>query len=120
MRKKNEIGNNLVLQQNFDSNCITPGTEFMYRLSSAFRDWIQMKVNNDPEWQLGCDVIFSGSGVPGEGEHKIMNFIRKMKHDTSYEDSNLRHCLYGLDADLIMLGLVSHERQFTLLREKLT
>lgn len=102
-----------------DSNCITPGTKFMSDLSTSFKEWLEYKTKNDLEWQQGCDVIFSGSEVPGEGEHKIMNFIRKMKKYSVYDKYELKHCLYGLDADLIMLGLVSNERHFTLLREKL-
>jgi len=97
-----------------DSNCITPGTKFMSDLSFSFKEWIGNKIKTDPEWQQGCDVIFSGSEVPGEGEHKIMNFIRKMKKYDIYKGNELKHCLYGLDADLIMLGLVSREKHFTL------
>jgi 5'-3' exoribonuclease 1 len=103
----------------FDSNCITPGTEFMLNLSWSFKKWLEKKINSDKEWQQGCDVIFSGAEVPGEGEHKIMNYIRKIKKHKVYQSSSLKHCLYGLDADLIMLGLAAHENHLTLLREKL-
>ena len=102
----------------FDSNCITPGTEFMAKLTEQLKYFINKKVSEDVEWQ-GVDIVLSGHEVPGEGEHKIMEYIRKSKAQPGY-DPNVRHCLYGLDADLVMLGLLSHDPHFCLLREEVT
>lgn len=99
----------------FDSNCITPGTEFMARVSTAIKYFIRKKIKEDPLWR-SLKIIFSGHELPGEGEHKIMEHIRAMRSQPGYQP-NTRHCMYGQDADLIMLGLVSHEPHFTLLRE---
>ena len=102
----------------FDSNCITPGTEFMTRLTQHLKYFINKKVSEDIDWQ-GVEIVLSGHEVPGEGEHKIMEYIRQAKAQPGY-DPNVRHCLYGLDADLIMLGLLSHDPHFCLLREEVT
>lgn len=46
----------------FDSNCITPGTEFMARLSSHIKFFIQKKINEDQAW-ASIQIIFSGHDV---------------------------------------------------------
>lgn len=94
-------------EEAFDSNCITPGTAFMAKLTQQLKYFINKKVSEDIDWQ-GVEVVLSGHEVPGEGEHKVMEYIRQAKAQPGY-DPNRRHCLYGLDADLIMLGLLSHD-----------
>ncbi|GMF56021.1 unnamed protein product [Phytophthora fragariaefolia] len=99
----------------FDSNCITPGTEFLSTLSQHLVYFVRQKMKSDPLWAR-LEVFFSGSEVPGEGEHKIVEFIRHRKMADDYE-ANMRHCMYGSDADLMLLGLMTHEPHFTLVRE---
>ncbi|XP_016797589.3 5'-3' exoribonuclease 1 isoform X8 [Pan troglodytes] len=116
IKKAVEKGETLPTEARFDSNCITPGTEFMARLHEHLKYFVNMKISTDKSWQ-GVTIYFSGHETPGEGEHKIMEFIRSEKAKPDH-DPNTRHCLYGLDADLIMLGLTSHEAHFSLLREE--
>ena len=100
----------------FHSNTITPGTPFFERCTAHLQHFVQLKLQSDPRWK-DLTIIFSGPGVPGEGEHKIMDFIRRQKTREDY-NPNTTHCMFGQDGDLIMLGLATHEPHFALLREE--
>ena len=90
----------------WDSNIITPGTDFMKALDQELKEFV---VKNDKK--LGFSIDLSPSSAPGEGEHKIMQYI---KANDSMDD-----VIYGLDADLIMLSMISpNANKIMLLREK--
>jgi len=94
----------------FDSNCITPGTKFMDYLSKYIDWYIKKRITENSKWQ-SIEVVFSNEKSPGEGEHKIINYIRKFGNPTE------SFCIHGLDADLIMLALGTHLPNFWILRE---
>lgn len=99
----------------WDSNAITPGTTFMIGLNERIKQFIRDDLMTNADLS-NVKIIFNSSEVPGEGEHKIMNFIRQQRLYPSY-NANTKHCIYGLDADLIILSLATHEVNIKILRE---
>ena len=89
----------------FDTNCITPGTKFMSDLNVFLEDFLK-------KHDLAPKAILSGSDVPGEGEHKVMSYIRKHHAAGDIE------CVYGLDADLIFLTMMCEKPGMHLIRER--
>lgn len=95
---------NQILYNEWDSNCITPGTEFMQRLLDALKKHFAAV-------KAPYEIVISGHDEVGEGEHKIINYIKNLGDD--------RFCdvIYGLDADLIMLSLTCQKPHIYLMRE---
>lgn len=98
--------------KSFDSNSITPGTEFMNYLTKYVDWYIRKRISENNSLWSNVEVIFSNEKVPGEGEHKIINYIRR------YGSKEEVYCLHGMDADLIMLALGTHLKNFYILREE--
>ncbi|KAF8063012.1 ALKBH8 [Scenedesmus sp. PABB004] len=99
----------------FDSNIITPGTEFMLLLARWLHKWAADKVARDARF-ASTTFLVSDASEPGEGEHKIMRLLRHLKAQPGY-DPNTRHVVYGQDADLLLLALLCHEPHFRVMRE---
>ena len=93
----------------FDINQITPGTDFMLELSQDIQDAFTAK---RIKYSPNLTIYFSDTSVPGEGEHKLMKHIQEKNIPL---DNSI--CVYGLDADLIMLTLLQKNENLFLLRE---
>lgn len=92
---KNDVWSNIV---------ITPGTDFMIKLNKSLEDFINS--------QKEIKILYSSYKDCGEGEHKIIRYIKKNK---LYDKTNV---IYGLDADLIFLSMsLSNIDNIYLLRE---
>jgi 5'-3' exonuclease len=96
MRVKDSVGS-------FDRNQISPDTPYMRDLERALA-------------QRFPYAIITGTSIPGEGEHKLITELRKLP-----ESNRKTICIYGLDADLILISLkhhrLSHNHGMFLLRE---
>ena len=86
----------IVTEKLWDTTAITPGTAFMEKLSVFLT-----KSFNKPSKYSVSEIVVSPPNEPGEGEHKIFEFIRQNK---DYHQSS-KTAIYGLDADLLMLTL---------------
>ena len=79
----------------WDTNAITPGTEFMEKLGRGLRTLAAAR-----NWSVSC------AAEPGEGEQKVMAWVR----DQTSKLAGKSVTVYGLDADLIVLSLLSVAR----------
>lgn len=92
----------LIDTKKFDSNSITPGTEFMFYLDAFIKQFIANAIKNN-RFPVR-EIIYSSHLIPGEGEHKIFDLVRNKKIQISEDGANM---VYGKDADLFMLTLLS-------------
>ena len=97
----------------FDANTISPGTAFMARISEALQWYIHDRSQSEVS---DIAFILSDSSAPGEGEHKIIQYIKHLRTAKGY-DPNTSHCICSQDADLVLLGLLLHSPHVSLLRE---
>ncbi|KAH3758916.1 5'-3' exoribonuclease 2 [Pelomyxa schiedti] len=132
----------------WDSNAITPGTRFMTRLSLSVRKFVEHRISNGctlcasssttgPKfsrctlWSV-LTVIVSDSTMPGEGEQKIIDFIRYQRdqhkaassstqtnsppaESTATDKPSQQHYIYSMDSDLVLLCMTLHELNLNLL-----
>lgn len=83
---------------------ITPGTPFMKNLGAEIHNYF-MNIQKTNKLMASLTIIISDASEPGEGEHKIYDFIRKIA-SKSTQKNNINSVVYGLDSDLIMLSLL--------------
>ena len=104
MKDDRFLKNNSSTSYSFDSNRITPGTEFMFKLSTRLKSVIKLGIFKVKQ------IIFSDSSIRGEGEYKIFNHLRT--------NVNLRNVVvYGLDADLMVWSMAINRIDIVLCRE---
>lgn len=105
--------NGLTINENtrFDTTWISPGTDYMFGFDNYFRHLINdfyksFKVRR---------ILYSPHTVPGEGEHKIMEYFR----NGTIKPNDGEYVIYGNDADLILLSMLSPVEDLTLAKDSI-
>lgn len=95
---------------------IVAGSEFVEELNKKIDFFIRKKIVEDDLWK-DLSFVFMGSDVPGEGKHKIMNFIRENFVNFQKEDN---HCWFGEDPDLLLIALALPIKNICIVQEQNT
>ncbi len=86
---------------------LTPGTDYMERIHDKMEEFVK-------NLSLKVQTIYSSYHEEGEGEHKILQFI---KNNIDVKSSDII-AIYGLDADLLFLSLgVGYNHNLYIMRE---
>lgn len=78
---------------------LTVGTEFMEKIHNILK-----------KYSFENNYIYSSFYEKDEGEHKILQFLKKI------DNNNI--VIYGLDADLLFLSLIDTKNNITIMREE--
>ena len=62
--------------------------------------------------------VLSGHQIPGEGEFKLLEFVSFERSQADYDPNDTSYLLVTNDSDGIVLGVNSHEPNFSILREE--
>lgn len=95
------------LGKQFDTNCFTPGTEVMMSVTGKWLEEYFVARLRDGRIPSHIRCVVSDSSVPGEGEHKLQEFLRQLRAVHGEEGAPPRVGVYGGDADLVFLGALS-------------
>lgn len=87
---------------------ISPGTPFMWELKTSIEKAMV-------EGRFGeCQVLFSDSNYPGEGEHKFLHRLRQLRQDKNNE--NKKVVVFSPDNDMISLCILTQKSNIHLFR----
>jgi 5'-3' exoribonuclease 1 len=124
----------------FDSNLLTPGTELLATICERLEAWSHSWLQAGGSERAELKVVISPATEPGEGEHKIVKQLRMHRaHVHRARSTSAPHppppgapeplpppvdsmshgssAIFGQDADLLLLSLVSHVPHVFILRE---